>query len=149
MDIFHDLYHQWPCFFFPFCFFRAFSAWLFSSLFTFFTASAKCRSTGHGFSIIFFLNFSYCEKLPAEVGVGIIVDAGSINIEHFAPENLFRGTYVPDAGKQLIEIVASARLLEPFVVQDKSFDDIFPQVLGRPYAKLGACLRQVKRGRQA
>ena len=32
--------------------------------------------------------------------------------------------YVPDAGKQLFEVVATARLLEPVVVDGKALDDV-------------------------
>ena len=81
------------------------------------------------------LVLDYGEKLPAYVRVGVVVDAGGINVEDLTPEYLFRRTDVPDAGQQLIEIVAAPGLLEPFVIECEALDNIFPQALGGPDTK--------------
>ena len=77
-----------------------------------------------------------CEKELRCLGSRIVVDAGGVDVQYFAPEDFFRGAYVPDACQQLFEVVATARLLEPVVVEGKTLDDKFLQCLGRPYTKL-------------
>lgn len=52
-------------------------------------------------------------------------------------EHLFRGPDVPDAGKQLVEIIAAACLLEPLIVHGEALDNILLQPLGGPLLKTG------------
>jgi len=79
----------------------------------------------------------HLEKFPGSFGIGIVVNTGGVNFQHLAPEELFRGPDIPDAGQQLIEIISSTRLFEPFVVQGEPLDDIFPQSLGGPLPEPG------------
>jgi hypothetical protein len=80
------------------------------------------------------------EELPREVRVRVVIDARGVDVEHLAPEDLLGRADVPDAGEQLVEVVAAASLLEPLVVQRESLDQVLPQALGSPDAKLRAAM---------
>jgi len=84
------------------------------------------------------LVLNHLEEFSRHGCARIIVDAGGINFEHLAPKHLLRRADIPDAGQQFIKVIAPTRLLEAFVVQRKSFNDIFPQSLGGPNAELRA-----------
>ncbi len=79
-----------------------------------------------------------CKEPLRGVCPGIIVDTGGINIQHLAPEHFFRGTDIPDACQQFVEIVPTADPLEPVIVHGKPLDDELTQSLRSPDAKLGA-----------
>ena len=76
------------------------------------------------------------KKLARNVRIRIVVDARSIDIEHFAPKEFFRRADILDAGEQFVKVVAPAHLLEPFVIQRKAFDDVFAQTLASPNPEL-------------
>jgi hypothetical protein len=80
------------------------------------------------------------EELMGKVRVRVVVDARRVEIEHLAPEDLLGGTNVANAGEQLVEVVAAAGLLETLVVQDEFFDEVLPEPLGGPDAKLRAAV---------
>src|SRR3989304_974979 len=70
--------------------------------------------------------------------MGVIVYAGSINIQHLAPKDLFRGADIPYAGQQFIKVIAASSLFQPVVVQSETLNNVFTQPLGCPDAELRA-----------
>lgn len=75
-----------------------------------------------------------------QLGARRIVDAGCIDIEHLAPENLLGRTDVSDSCQQLVKVTAASGLLHPVVVEGESLDDVFPQPLGSPNPELCAAM---------
>jgi hypothetical protein len=57
---------------------------------------------------------------------GIVINAGGINVKHLPPEYLLGGTDVPNMFEQFLKIDSTSRLLQPVVIQSKSFDYVFP-----------------------
>ena len=66
------------------------------------------------------------KEVPGNLCPGVIIYTGGINIQHLAPEYLFLGPDIPDAGKQLIKVIATPHLLQAFIIQSKALDYIFP-----------------------
>ena len=71
----------------------------------------------------------------------VVVDTGSVSVEHLAPERLFRRADVADAFEQLVKVVAAARSFESLIVQGEAFDDVFAQATCGSDTKLGAAVR--------
>lgn len=71
----------------------------------------------------------------------VVVDAGGIDIQHLAPEHLFRRADVTDARQQFVKVIATTGALEPVVVQRESLYDVFPQALRGPDTKLDSTMR--------
>ncbi len=80
------------------------------------------------------------EKLPGDVGVGVVVDAGRENVKHFLPENLLAGPDVPDSLKKLFEVVASSGSLEQIIIHREFLDEVLTKPLRCPDAKLRAAV---------
>jgi len=80
------------------------------------------------------------ENLFRHFGARVVIDAGRVDIQNFFPKYLFRRAYVADTRQQLIEIIAAACLLQAFVIQSKTLDQIFTQTLRRPNTKLRAAM---------
>ena len=83
------------------------------------------------------------ELLGQGRGIGRVVHAGGINIENLLVEagEPLGGANVPDALQLLVEVILLAfagRILEPLVVHGEALDEVFPEALGGPDAKLGA-----------
>ena len=55
-----------------------------------------------------------------------------------APEDLFRGSNITNAGQQFVEIIAASSLLKPLIIQCESFDNVFTQSLCGPDTELCA-----------
>ena len=81
------------------------------------------------------------EKLLRRLHARIVINARRVNLQHLPPEGLLRRPDVPDAREQLVEVIAAPRLLEPFIIHRESLDDVFPQPLRGPDAKLRAAMR--------
>ncbi|CAN5745458.1 hypothetical protein BH24CHL4_BH24CHL4_14220 [soil metagenome] len=62
------------------------------------------------------------EKLPGDVEVGVVVDAGRENVKHFLPESLLAGPDVSDSLKKLFEAVASSGPLEKIIIHREVLD---------------------------
>jgi len=75
------------------------------------------------------------------LGVGLVVDAGGIDVEHLLVELPLRGPDGAGPLEQLVEVVGLARarrVHEPLVVHGEAFDQILVEALDRPLSELGA-----------
>ena len=81
------------------------------------------------------------EESDGLLAVGIVVDAGRVEVEHLTVEDLFRGADVADPVEQLFPIVAACVAFQPFVVQGESLDEIVFQYAVCPDAELRAAQR--------
>ena len=81
------------------------------------------------------------KELPRGLHAWIVINPRGVNLQHLAPESLFRRPDVPDARQQLIKIIAAPGLLEPLIVHRETLDDILPQPLCGPDAELRAAMR--------
>ncbi len=69
--------------------------------------------------------------------LGVVVRAGGVDIQHLAPEHLFRAADVADTRQQLFKIAVVLRLLEALIIHDKAFDNVFLEALGSPDPEAG------------
>jgi hypothetical protein len=80
------------------------------------------------------------EKLGG-FGAGVVIDAGRVDVQQLAPEDLLRRPNVADAREQLVEVVRHAqpgRVLQADVVHREALDDVLLQMGRCPPAKLRA-----------
>src|SRR5690606_23147328 len=70
--------------------------------------------------------------------LGVIIRAGGVDIQHLAPEYLFRAADIADTRQQLFKIAVVLRLLKALIIHDKAFDDVFLEALGSPAPEAGS-----------
>ena len=80
----------------------------------------------------------FFEELNRNFCLGVVVDAGGVDLQNLTVKHLFGSADVPDALQQFFEISTAAQIFQPFIVQSKAFAHIFLQDAGRPDAKLCA-----------
>ena len=71
----------------------------------------------------------------------VIIHTGGINVQHFAPEHLFRGSDIADTIHQFIKIVAAASLLQQHIVHGKALNEVFFKYGVGPNTELSATER--------
>ena len=71
----------------------------------------------------------------------VIVHAGGVNVQDFAPEHFFRRANIADAIHQLIKIVAAASLLQKLIIHGKALDEVFFQHGIGPNSELSTAQR--------
>jgi len=81
-----------------------------------------------------------CKEGFGELRLGVIIYASRKYVADFSVKNPLAAPYVADSGQQLVE-VAVARLFEAFIVEHKTFDNVFTKALCCPNAKMRADLR--------
>ena len=81
------------------------------------------------------------EKQNGTFSLGVIINAGRINLQHLSPEYLFRRPDIPDSGKQLIKVVAAAEIFQAVIIQHKALFHELLEDRGRPHAELNTALR--------
>ena len=65
----------------------------------------------------------------------VIINACSIDFQHFPIENLLCGTDVSDTFEEFLPIAAASKFFQSFIVECKSFDDVFFQPFGCPLSE--------------
>lgn len=68
--------------------------------------------------------------------VALVIAAEGEEVAHLLVEPFLGGANVPNAREQLVKVIPAAGILEPFVVHDESFDEVFPQVARGPLPEL-------------
>lgn len=71
----------------------------------------------------------------------VVVNAGRVDVEHLAPEHLFRGPDIPDTREQFVKVVPATATLEAFIVQREPLDQVLAKPLRRPDPELCAPVR--------
>ena len=71
----------------------------------------------------------------------VIIHAGGVNVQDFAPEHFFRRANIADAIHQLIKIVAAASLFQKLIIHGKSLDEVFFQHRIGPNSELSTAQR--------
>ena len=81
------------------------------------------------------------EKQNGTFSLGVIINAGRINLQYLPPEYLFRRPDIPDSGKQFIKVVAAAEIFQAVIIQHKALFHELLEDRGRPHAELNTALR--------
>ena len=84
----------------------------------------------------------FFKKINAYGVVFVVINGCGINIFDFGIKYFFGTAYIPDAFEQFIKIgIGGTCFFQAFIVQYKTFNDIFFELLGCPDAKLSTSVR--------
>ena len=78
------------------------------------------------------------EETDRLFGLGIIINAGCIEIKNLTIKNLLRRPNIPDSIQQFFPIQTASISLQPSIIQCKTFNDVLAEALCRPLAEAGA-----------
>ena len=71
----------------------------------------------------------------------VVVHAGGVDVQHFAPEHLLRRADIADARQELFEIPSIVTALEALIIQQYAFAQVGLELLRGPTAELRASVR--------
>ena len=82
------------------------------------------------------------EKTDTDLLRGIVINARRVDVRDLLVKPPLGSADILNPARQLLEIVEwLVRIFQPLVVENKSFDDVFPQPLRGPDAELRAAIR--------
>lgn len=77
------------------------------------------------------------EEIPRHLGIGVVVDAGRVDVGNFLIEEPLAGANVADPGEQLLKVILAERAtgLDPLIIQRKALDQKLGEAGCGPLAK--------------